>query len=102
MLTSWPTLPGPQMLDLLSLLGFDLQALVAGLSGGIAVVFAFRKSNPWDMVGSVVVGGLFGNFVGGVVCGVLGTSHGAASFFVGVVSTPLCKAWVASIKRQSK
>ena len=62
--------------------------------------FSFKKSNPWDIVGSIVVGGLFGNYVVTATDGLGGTLrvvpalHNTSAFFVGVVAMPLCKFWV--------
>jgi hypothetical protein len=84
---------------ILSALGFDLQNLVAGFAGGLVVAFAFDKSDPWDIIGSVVAGGLTANYV---ASSVPGTSQGATAFFVGVVAMPLVKGWVVAIQRKTQ
>ena len=95
---------GALVFDFLPALGFDLQSLIAGFAGGICVSFSFKKSNPWDIVGSIVVGGLFGNYVVTATDGLVGTLrvvpalHNTSAFFVGVVAMPLCKFWVERFK----
>lgn len=87
---------------MLTALGLNLPDLVGGLSGGVAVAFAFHKSEPCDIVGSIIVGGLYGNYIAGPLSSMLGTTHGAAAFFAGVVAMPLCKRWVESFKRKQE
>ncbi len=83
----------------MSWLGFDLQNTVAGLAGGIVIAFALDKSDPWDIIGSIVSGGLTANYVVGWT--VPGTTHVATAFFVGVVAMPLCQSWVVAIQRKT-
>lgn len=82
----------------LAWLGFDLQNTVAGIAGGIVVAFVFEKSDPWDIIGSVVAGGLTANYVAGSVPG---TMQGSTAFFVGVVAMPMVKGWVVAIQRKT-
>lgn len=50
--------------DLFSILGIHLKDLVAGFAGGVANAFVFKKSKPWAIIGSIVVGGLAANYLG--------------------------------------
>ena len=91
----------------LSALGFDLQNLVAGLAGGICAAFILDRYDPWDVVGSITVGGLSGNYVAGTRLAVLaseffGTPHSTPAFVVGVIAIPLCKCWITEARRRTK
>jgi hypothetical protein len=82
--------------DFLSSLGFQLKDLVPGIEGGIAHVFLFRKSKPWDIISSIVVGGLAANYLGPTVSNVTGTPEGAAAFIVGLAGMAICQRIVES------
>ena len=83
-------------------MGLDLQRLIAGMAGGMCVSFAYKKSDPWDIVGSVVVGSLFGNYATAEdLSGTLAMTKSltnTTAFAVGVVAMPLCKTWVEHFK----
>lgn len=79
------------MSDFLSSLGFQLQDLVAGFAGGVANAFVFKKSNPWAIVGSIVVGGFSANYLGSTVSHFAGTSEGTSAFIVGLAGMGLCQ-----------
>ena len=85
------------MNEILAALGVDIHNLVAGFSGGIAVSFALKKSDPWDILGGVIVGGLCGNWASSIF---IGTEHGTAAFFAGVIGMPLCQLLVMWIRKK--
>jgi hypothetical protein len=82
--------------DFLSGLGFHLQDLVAGFAGGVANAFVFKKSNPWAIIGSVVVGGFSANYLGSTVSQFLGTSSLTTGFIVGLTGMALCQGIIDS------
>ena len=82
--------------DFLTMLGLHLQDLVAGFAGGVANAFVFKKSNPWAIIGSIVVGGFAANYLGTTVTKVLGTSEGTSAFIVGLAGMAICQGIVES------
>lgn len=83
---------------LLRELGLRVQDLIAGLSGGIVNAFVFRRSDPWSIIGSVVVGALTANYLSPIVVTYLGTSNGAAAFIVGLAGMAICQGIVEAAK----
>jgi hypothetical protein len=77
-------------------IGFHIKDMVAGFAGGIANAFIFKKSNPWTILGSIVVGGLAANYLGSTVSRFLGTSDGASAFIVGLAGMAICQRIVES------
>lgn len=84
------------MSDFLASLGFHLQDLVAGFAGGVANAFVFKKSNPWAIIGSIVVGGFSANYLGAAFSNFLGTSLLASGFIVGMAGMAICQGIVES------
>ncbi len=84
------------MSDFMSDLGFHIKDIVAGFAGGIANAFIFKKSNPWAIMGSIVVGGFAANYLGSTVSKLLGTSDGASAFIVGLAGMAICQGIVES------
>jgi hypothetical protein len=82
--------------DFLSLVGIHLQDLVAGFAGGVANAFVFKKSKPWAIIGSIVVGGLAANYLGSTVGKILGTSDGTSAFIIGLAGMAICQGIVES------
>jgi hypothetical protein len=82
--------------DFLTTLGFNLQDLIAGFAGGVTNAFVFKKSNPWAIIGSIVVGGFAANYLGGIVSHVLGTSEGTSAFIVGLAGMAICQGIIES------
>lgn len=77
--------------DFLTALGIQTQDLIAGLSGGIVNAFVFKRSDPWSIVGSVVVGALTANYLSGVIGRYTGTTGGASAFIVGLAGMAICQ-----------
>jgi hypothetical protein len=77
--------------DFLSVLGLHLQDLVAGFAGGVANAFVFKRSNPWAIIGSIVVGGFAANYLGSVLTRFIGTSEGTSAFIVGLAGMAVCQ-----------
>jgi hypothetical protein len=82
--------------DFMSSLGFHLQDLVAGFAGGAVNSFVFKKSKPWSIIGSIVVGGFSANYLGAAVSAFLGTSSGTSAFIVGLAGMAVCQGIVES------
>jgi hypothetical protein len=76
--------------DFWSSIGFHLKDLVAGVAGGAARSFLFRKFKPWAIIGSVVVGGISANYLASVVSNFLGTPLLPSAFIVGLAGMELC------------
>lgn len=84
--------------DFLVTLGVNVQDLLAGLSGGIVNAFVFKRSDPWSIIGSVVVGSLTANYLSGPVGRYTGTSGGAAAFIVGLAGMAICQGIVQAAR----
>lgn len=82
--------------EFFSAIGIHLKDLVAGFAGGVANAFIFKKSNPWAIIGSIVVGGLAANYLGATVGRIVGTSQGFSAFVVGLAGMAICQGIVES------
>jgi len=82
--------------DFLSIIGIHLQDLVAGFAGGVANAFVFKKSKPWAIIGSIVVGGLAANYLGSTIGKIVGTSDGTSAFIIGLAGMAICQGIVES------
>ena len=82
--------------DFLAIVGIHLKDLVAGFAGGVANAFVFKKSKPWAVIGSIVVGGLAANYLGETIGRLLGTSDGFSAFVVGLTGMAICQGIVES------
>ena len=83
---------------LLSELGIKLQDIVAGFAGGIVNAFMFQRSDPWSVIGSVVVGSLTAAYLTDYVARFLGTTGQAVPFIVGLTGMALCQGIVSAAK----
>jgi len=77
--------------DFLTTIGVHLQDLVAGFAGGVANAFVFKKSSPWAIIGSIVVGGFAANYLGSTLAKLIGTSDGTSAFIVGLAGMAICQ-----------
>lgn len=82
--------------DFLTSIGIHLQDLIAGFAGGVANSFVFKKSKPWAIIGSIVVGGITANYLGVTVSKIIGTSSGTSAFIVGLAGMGICQGIVES------
>ena len=97
---------GLSMDELLARLHLAMADLFAGFAGGLVNAFVLRRSNPWEIVGSVVVGTLtagylgpvFGPFLAEHVFGVRDSSE-AVVFVVGLAGMTICQSLMAALKR---
>jgi ABC-type xylose transport system permease subunit len=77
--------------DFFTALGLHLQDLMAGFAGGVTNSFIFKKSNPWAIVGSIVVGMFAANYLGSSVGKLLGTTASTSAFIVGLAGMAVCQ-----------
>jgi hypothetical protein len=82
--------------DFLSSLGFHVQDLVAGFAGGIVNAFVFKKSKPWAIIGSIVVGGFAANYLGSPIGTFLGVTPNTSGFIVGMAGMAVCQGIIES------
>jgi hypothetical protein len=79
-------------------IGIKVPDLVAGLAGGIVNAFVFKRSEPWAIVGSVVVGACTANYLSDPIGRYTGTSGGAAAFIVGLAGMAICQGIIGAAK----
>jgi hypothetical protein len=82
-------------------LGIKMPDLIAGFAGGVVNAIALRRSDPWSIIGSVVVGGLTANYLSESFAHYLGTGQGTSGFLVGVGGMAICQGIIASAARWS-
>jgi len=83
---------------LLVQIGVRLQDLIAGLMGGVVNAFVFSRSDPWSIIGSMVVGALTANYLSDPIGRMIGTSGGATAFIVGLAGMAICQGIVEAAK----
>lgn len=79
-------------------LGIRKADLVAGFCGGVVSAFVLRKSDPWSIVSSVVVGSLTASYLTDVIGKMIGTSGQAMAFMVGLAGMAICQGIVEAAK----
>lgn len=80
-------------------LGIKMPDLIAGFLGGVTNAFVFRKSDPFSIISSMVVGAVTANYLGDVAMKYTGMSGGASSFIVGVGGMAICQGIVEMIRK---
>ena len=78
--------------------GFHTRDIIAGFMGGIANSFVYKKSKPWAIIGSVVVGGISANYLSPVISNIFGTSSETSAFLVGLTGMAVCQHIVESAR----
>lgn len=79
-------------------LGIRKADIVAGLAGGIVNAFVFKRSDPWSIIGSVIVGAFSANYLTEPVGHMIGTSGGTTAFIVGLAGMAICQGIVEAAK----
>lgn len=79
-------------------IGINIQDALAGFAGGVVNAFVFKRSDPYSVIGSMVVGALTANYLSGPVGHYTGTSGGAAAFVVGLAGMAICQGIVEAAK----
>lgn len=83
---------------LLLSIGIRVNDLIAGFAGGVVNAFVFRRSEPWSVIGSMVVGAFTANYLTEPVSKYLGTGSGPAGFIVGLAGMAICQGIVEAAK----
>ncbi len=78
--------------------GIRVNDLIAGFAGGVVNAFVFRRSEPWSVIGSMVVGAFTANYLTEPVSKYLGTGSGPAGFIVGLAGMAICQGIVEAAK----
>lgn len=86
--------------DWLFEIGLKIPDLIAGFAGGMVNAIVFRRSDPWSMVGSVIVGALTANYMAETAARYVGVSQNTAAFLVGVCGMALVQVAVDTAKRR--
>lgn len=80
--------------------------LFAGFAGGVVNAFVFKRTDPWAVVGSMVVGAFTANYLGepamrlvSSIFGGASISAGASAFVVGMAGMAICQGLVAAFAR---
>lgn len=86
---------------LLIQLGVKMPDLLAGFAGGVVNALALKRSDPWSIISSVVIGGLTANYLTETFGHYLGTAQGTSGFLVGVAGMAICQGIIAGAARWS-
>jgi hypothetical protein len=84
--------------SLLLQIGIKVPDLLAGFMGGVVNAFVFRRSDPFSIIGSMVVGALTANYLADIAAKYTGTSGGASAFIVGLAGMAVCQGIVEAAK----
>jgi hypothetical protein len=76
-------------------LGVKMPDLIAGFAGGVVNAIALKRSDPWSIIGSVVVGGLTANYLTDPFTHYLGTGQQTSGFLVGLAGMAICQGIIA-------
>lgn len=79
-------------------LGVKAPDLIAGFFGGVVNAFVLKRSDPWSIIGSVVVGGLTANYIAEPFARYLGTCQGTGAFLVGLAGMAICQGIIGAAK----
>lgn len=77
----------------------NLSNMVAGFMGGVVNAFVLKRSDPWSIIGSVVVGALVANYLGGAVSKYIGTTEPVAAFLMGMGGMGFVQGVIEAVKR---
>ena len=82
-------------------LGLDFKLIMAGVGGGLSIVYAMKKPEPWELIAGLVVGGFTANYITPALTLVPGFSMFPIlflGFLVGVSGKFLCLFALACVK----
>lgn len=87
--------------DFLTSMGIRVSDVMAGAAGGIVNAFVFKRSNPVAVTGSIVVGALTANYLGGSASRLMEAwvSPSATVFIVGLCGMGICQAIADAVSR---
>lgn len=80
-------------------IGVKMPDLVAGFAGGVVNAIALRRSDPWSIISSVIVGGLTSNYLAEAFTHYVGTQQQTSGFLVGLAGMALCQGLIASVAK---
>jgi hypothetical protein len=80
-------------------IGIKMPDLIAGFAGGVVNAIALKRSDPWSIISSVILGGLTANYLTEPFSHYLGTGQGTSGFLVGVAGMAICQGIIASASR---
>lgn len=90
-------------------LSINLANLVAGFMGGVVNAFVFKRSEPWAIVGSVLVGAITANYLGAMAAKAFsslpllgGTTEPVAAFLVGMMGMGFVQGLIEVLNRKLK
>lgn len=84
---------------ILEQLGIDLKIAFAGLAGSTVYIFAFKKSERMQIIGSLVVGTLTAIYVAPYAAFHAGTPPALTGFILGFGGMVFAKTGMSAIKR---
>lgn len=87
--------------DLLLQLGIKLPDLLAGFGGGVVNALALKRSDPWSIITSVMIGGIMANYMAETFGRWAGTTQQVSGFLVGVGGMALAQGLIAAVSRWS-
>ena len=76
-------------------LGVKMPDLIAGFAGGVVNAIALKRSDPWSIISSVIVGGLTANYLTDPFTHYLGTGQQTSGFLVGLAGMAICQGIIA-------
>ena len=79
-------------------MGIRAADVLAGFCGGVVNAIVLKRSEPWAIIGSVVVGGLTANYLADPFMKYLGTGQGTTAFLVGLAGMAICQGVIAGAK----
>lgn len=77
----------------------NLSNIVAGFLGGVVNAFVLKRSDPWSIIGSVIVGALVANYLGDIASKWTGTSEHVAAFLMGMGGMGLVQGLIEALKK---
>lgn len=80
-------------------LGVKMPDLIAGFAGGVVSAIALKRSDPWSIIGSVVVGGFMSNYLSESFSHYLGTTQGTSGFILGLAGMAIAQGIIAGASR---
>ena len=77
----------------------NMTNIMAGFFGGVVNAFVLKRSDPYSIVGSVVVGALVANYLADVASKWTGTSEHVAAFLMGMGGMGIAQGIMEVLKR---
>lgn len=88
-------------------LSINFANIVAGFMGGVVNAFVFKRSEPWAIIGSVLVGAITANYLGEMAAKVFATlpllggiTEPVAAFLVGMMGMGFVQGIIEVLNRK--